>query len=47
MEHIPENRPPEVAFLESALQGAITQDDSYIHIEPVDDEVAVRFRVGR
>ena len=47
MEHIPENQPPEVAFLESALQGAITQDASHIHIEPVDDEVAVRFRVGR
>ena len=47
MEHIPENRPPEVAFLESALQGAITQDASHIHIELVDDEVAVRFRVGR
>ena len=47
MEHIPKNQPPEVAFLESALQGAITQDASHIHIEPVDDEVAVRFRVGR
>ena len=47
MEHIPKNQPPEVAFLESALQGAITQDASHIHIEPVDDEVAVRFRVRR
>ena len=47
MQHIPKNQPPEVAFLESALQGAITQDASHIHIEPVDDVVAVRFRVGR
>ena len=47
MDHIPENEPPEVAFLESALQGAITQGASHIHIEPVDDDVAVRFRVGR
>ena len=47
MDHIPENEPPEVAFLESALQGAITQGASHIHIEPVDDDVAVRYRVGR
>ena len=47
MDHIPENEPPEVAFLESALQGAITQGTSHIHIEPVDDDVAVRYRVGR
>ena len=47
MEHIPENQPPEVAFLESALQGAITQGASHIHIEPVDDDVTVRYRVGR
>ena len=47
MEHIPKNQPPEVAFLESALQGAITQDASHIHIEPVDDDVTVRYRVGR
>ena len=47
MQHISKNQPPEVAFLESALQGAITQDASHIHIEPVDDVVAVRFRVGR
>ena len=47
MDHIPENEPPEVAFLESALQAAITQGASHIHIEPVDDDVAVRYRVGR
>ena len=47
MEHIPAGEAPEVAFLESALQGAITQCASHIHIEPVDDDVAVRYRVGR
>ena len=47
MEHIPENEPPEVVFLESALQWAITQGASHIHIEPVGDDVAVRYRVGR
>ena len=47
MEHIPAGEAPEVAFLESALQGAITQCASHIHIEPADDNVAVRYRVGR
>ena len=47
MDDIPENEPPEVAFLESALQGEITQGASHIRIEPVDDDVAVRYRVGR
>ncbi len=47
MDHNPGKEAPEVAFLESALRGAISQDASHIHIEPVDDDVAVRFRVGR
>ncbi len=36
----------EVAFLDRALKEAITQGASYIHIEPEDDGVAVRYRVG-
>jgi type II secretory ATPase GspE/PulE/Tfp pilus assembly ATPase PilB-like protein len=47
MDHIPENEPPEVTFLESAMRGAITQGASHIHIEAVDDDVAVRYRVGQ
>ncbi len=47
MSHIPEHQTPEIAFLESALNGAVAQGASHIHIEPVDEDVVVRFRVGR
>lgn len=47
MEHTPENETPEAAFLDNTLREAITQGASHIHIEPVDDDVAVRYRVGR
>ena len=44
--HNSENEVSEVAFLDRTLKEAITQDASYIHIEPADDGVAVRYRVG-
>jgi len=44
--HNSENEVSEVAFLDRVLKEAITQDASYIHIEPADDGVAVRYRVG-
>ena len=47
MENSPEGEPPEVAFVESVLREAITRGASHIHIEPVDDDVVVRFRIGR
>ena len=47
MDHIPGNEPPKIEFLESVMRGAITQGASHIHIEPVDDDVAVRYRVGQ
>jgi type IV pilus assembly protein PilB len=47
MDNVSKTEPPEVALLESALHGAVTQGASHIHIEPVDDDVAVRFRIGR
>ncbi len=47
MENSPENEAPEVAFLESVLREAVTRGASHIHIEPVDDDVVVRFRIGR
>ena len=43
--HNPETEVTEIAFLNQALTEAITQGASYIHIEPADDGVAVRFRV--
>ncbi len=46
MNHNPEIGTPEVVFLNQALKEAITAGASYIHIEPADDGVAVRFRVG-
>ena len=42
-----ESEAPEVAFLDVVLQEAMKRSASHIHIEPVDDEVAVRFRIGR
>ena len=38
---------PEVAFVQRVLQEGLTQGASHIHVEPVDDDVAVRYRVGR
>ena len=46
MNHNPEIGTTEVVFLNQALKEAITAGASYIHIEPADDGVAVRFRVG-
>ena len=43
--HDSETEVTEVAFLNRALKEAITQGASYIHIEPADDGVAVRYRV--
>ena len=43
--HDSETEITEVAFLNRALKEAITQGASYIHIEPADDGVAVRYRV--
>ena len=43
--HDSETEISEVAFLHRALKEAITQGASYIHIEPADDGVAVRYRV--
>ncbi|MDA1097323.1 MAG: hypothetical protein O3B84_08755, partial [Chloroflexi bacterium] len=37
----------EVAFVHRLLQEGLTQGASYIHVEPVDDDVVVRYRVGR
>jgi general secretion pathway protein E len=36
----------EVVFLHQALKGAITQGASYIHIEPAENAVVVRYRIG-
>ncbi len=44
--HNSETEVTEVAFLDRVLKEAITQDASYIHIEPADDGVAVRYRVA-
>jgi len=44
--HNPEVEVTEVGFLNHALKEAITQGASYIHIEPADDGVSVRFRIG-
>ncbi len=44
--HDPETEVNEVAFLNKALKEAIKQGASYIHIEPADDGVAVRYRVN-
>ena len=41
------NGSPEAAFVRRVLQEGITQGASHIHVEPVDDDVAVRYRVGR
>ncbi len=43
--HNLETEVTEVAFLNKALTEAIKQGASYIHIEPADDGVAVRYRV--
>ena len=43
--HNPETEVTEVAFLNKALTEAIKQGASYIHIEPADDGVSVRYRV--
>ena len=43
--HGSETEVTEVAFLNRALKEAITRGASYIHIEPADDGVAVRYRV--
>ena len=42
-----ENESPEVAFVHRVLQEGIAQGASHVHVEPVDDDVAVRYRVGR
>ena len=39
MEDIPQQEPLEVAFLKSALQAAIKQGASHVHIEQMEDEV--------
>ena len=44
--HNPEVEINEVAFLNRALKEAITQGATYVHIEPADDGVAVRFRIN-
>jgi type II secretory ATPase GspE/PulE/Tfp pilus assembly ATPase PilB-like protein len=41
------NESPEGAFVHRVLQEAMTQGASHVHVEPVDDDVAVRYRVGR
>jgi type II secretory ATPase GspE/PulE/Tfp pilus assembly ATPase PilB-like protein len=45
MNYNSETEVTEVAFLSRALTEAITQGASYIHIEPADDGVDVRYRV--
>ena len=42
-----ENESPEVVFVHRVLQEGLTQGASHIHVEPADDDVAVRYRVGR
>ena len=42
----PEVEVTEVAFLNQALEEAISQGASYVHIEPADDGVVVRYRVN-
>jgi type IV pilus assembly protein PilB len=44
--HNPEVGVTEVGFLNQALKEAITQGASYIHIEPADEGISVRFRIG-
>ena len=46
MNHNPETGTTEIVFLNQALKEAITQGASHVHVEPADDGVAVRFRVG-
>ena len=43
----PKTETPEVAFVHRLLQEGLTQGASHIHVEPVDDDVVVRYRVGR
>ena len=43
----PKTEAPEVAFVHRLLQEGLTQGASHIHVEPVDDDVVVRYRVGR
>jgi type II secretory ATPase GspE/PulE/Tfp pilus assembly ATPase PilB-like protein len=38
---------PKVAFGHRLLQEGLTQGASHIHVEPVDDDVVVRYRIGR
>ena len=47
MNPTPRTEAPEVAFVHRVLQEGITQGASHIHVEPVDDDVAVGYRVGR
>lgn len=42
-----EKEAPEVAFLDMVLQEAMKRGASHVHIEPVEEEASVRFRVGR
>ena len=46
MNHDPETVATEVAFLNRAFKEAISQGASYVHIEPAEDGVAVRFRIS-
>ena len=46
MNHDPETVGTEVSFLNNALKEAILQGASYVHIEPADDGVSVRFRIS-
>ena len=43
----PKTEAPEVAFVHRLLQEGLTQGASHIHVEPVDDDVVMRYRVGR
>ena len=43
----PKTEAQEVAFVHRLLQEGLTQGASHIHVEPVDDDVVVRYRVGR
>ena len=47
MNHTQKNESSEGAFVHRVLHEGITQGASHIHVEPVDDDVAVRYRVGR
>jgi type II secretory ATPase GspE/PulE/Tfp pilus assembly ATPase PilB-like protein len=42
-----EKEAPEVAFLDMVFQEAVKRGASHVHIEPVEEEASVRFRVGR